>query len=245
MQDIIYAASRRLLRAHIFKDVPHGTDFFFDIRRSLPNLKIEIIFDVGAHRGESALRFAQHYPGAKIYCFEPVRSTFTALQRHFLNNNNVICHQLGFSKTSGSGTFLLSQNSDMNRLVSAPPSLDPSAQTETVPLETLDDFCVRSQIHHINLLKIDTEGHDLDVLVGSDGLLQRHAIDLIRVEASMNSNNTYHCCMELIKAHLESKQYFLFGIYQQVPEWPTGSPNLRRADLVFISQPVIEKNRKA
>jgi FkbM family methyltransferase len=167
------------------------------------------------------------------------------LQRQFQNNNNVICHQFGFSKTSGNGTFLCSPSSDMNRLVSVPPSPDHLAQTETVRLETLDDYCDRSKITHINLLKIDTEGHDLDVLAGSDALLSRHAIDLIRVEASMNSQNTYHCPMELIKAHLESKQYFLFGIYQQVHEWPTGSPNLRRADLVFISQPVIEKNRKA
>jgi len=35
---------------------------------------------------------------------------------------------------------------------------------------------------------------------------------------------------------LESKNYYLFGIYEQVEEWRTSEPHLRRTNLVFISE---------
>lgn len=49
--------------------------------------------------------------------------------------------------------------------------------------------------------------------------------------------------IEELKAYLEGKGYYLFGVYEQMPEWPTREPHLRRSNLVFVSEAVIGTNR--
>jgi hypothetical protein len=113
----------------------------------------------------------------------------------------------------------------------------PPSPTEEVALETIDRFCLREDIARIGLLKIDTEGHDLAVLHGAELLLARQAVDLIQVEAGWHPGNRRQVPAEDFRTFLEPRGYRLFGIYQQVGEWPTGQPHLRRADLVFVSEP--------
>jgi hypothetical protein len=43
-----------------------------------------------------------------------------------------------------------------------------------------------------------------------------------------------------MKAFLETMDYRLFAIYEQMYEWPSGEPQLRRVNAVFISRTVIE-----
>ena len=42
-----------------------------------------------------------------------------------------------------------------------------------VDVTTIDLFCAEHRIERINLLKIDTEGHDLDVIRGASNMLRR------------------------------------------------------------------------
>ena|SRR5438067_617319 len=107
---------------------------------------------------------------------------------------------------------------------------------EDVPITTLDAFCTEQSIPHINFLKIDTEGTDLRVLQGARDLLSRQAIDLVEVEAGANPANETHVPFEILKAHLESHGYLLFGIYDQFSQlYFTREPHLRRVNPLFIS----------
>jgi len=85
----------------------------------------------------------------------------------------------------------------------------------------------------------------MEVLKGAVNMLTWQKIDLVQVEAGMNPRNRRHVPFESLKAFLESYEYFIFGIYEQVHEWPTGEPHLRRTDTIFISQRLIEMNRKS
>ena len=60
--------------------LPHGQDVVADLWRRAPDLAVSIIFDVGANEGQSALRFAKAFPGARIVSFEPFQSTFARLE---------------------------------------------------------------------------------------------------------------------------------------------------------------------
>ena len=51
--------------------------------------------------------------------------------------------------------------------------------------ETLDSLASRSGLDSIRLLKIDTEGHELNVLKGADGLLRGRKIDFIAAELNL------------------------------------------------------------
>jgi hypothetical protein len=58
-----------------------------------------------------------------------------------------------------------------------------------VSVVTLDEFCKQHSVEVIDLLKIDTEGHDLKVLQGASRLLAEGRITLIQFE--FNEMNVY------------------------------------------------------
>ena len=232
----------QLTHTHIYRTLPRGIDIFQDIANHLPAYHADIVFDIGANVGQSAKLFLSAFPIPVIYCFEPVSDTYRQLQINHKGNNHVKCHQLALGSSKNRGKMVLQGSSDMFFLLgqSNEATANENARNETVDIVTLDDFCSTKHIDHINYLKIDTEGGDLDVLKGAVGMLAEQKIDFVQVEAGMNPANTRHVSFESIKAFLESHQYFLFGIYEQVQEWPTGKPHLRRTNPVFISQKMLE-----
>jgi len=56
------------------------------------------------------------------------------------------------------------------------------------PIEviTLDEYCAANGVIRIDLLKIDTQGYDLEVLKGSTGLMSTKAIRLIYMEVTFS-----------------------------------------------------------
>lgn len=221
------------------------SDPLHDIANRLPRTKIKIIFDIGANVGQSTSGYLAKFPRSQIYSFEPVGKTFRRLHDHLGAYGNIHLFQLALGAATGKGEMVLKGASDQFFLanITGRPAIRKGTDLETVNLDTLDNFCRAKNITHIGYLKIDTEGGDLDVLRGASGLLDGQRIDLVEVEAGMNSRNTTHVRFETLKAFLESKDYFLFGIYEQVPEWRTREPHLRRANLVFVSQKQIDANR--
>jgi hypothetical protein len=55
-------------------------------------------------------------------------------------------------------------------------------ETETVRTRTLDDYCDINDIEQIDYLKIDVEGHELDVLSGATKMIENKSIDRISFE---------------------------------------------------------------
>jgi len=232
---------RKLTGTHIYRTLPRGIDVVEDIRRSLPRHKVQVIFDVGANEGQSATSFLPRFPTASIFCFEPVSATFETLRHKMAKRARVTCHQLALGAHSGVGEMVLDGCSDMFYLNDRN-STSPDVSTEQVGVTTLDEFCEREGIEQIDYLKIDTEGCDLAVLQGASQKLTAERIGMVEVEAGMTPTNSHHASLESLKSFLESHGYLLFGIYEQVPEWATDEPHLRRTNLVFVSQPVARDN---
>ena len=222
----------RLTGTHIFRRLPRGIELAGDLSRWLPGFDPQVVFDVGAHHGESAVGFLAAFPHATIYSFEPVEQSFAELSRRLAGQARVCPVRLALGARVGDATIALEPSSDRNALLSEP---KPAGRTERVSMDTVDRFAERNGLRRIGVLKIDTEGHDLAVLEGAEGLLRRGAVDLIQVESGWNPENRWHVPMERLKQHLEGRGYRVFGVYQQKEEWPTGAPHLRRADLVFLS----------
>jgi hypothetical protein len=107
----------------------------------------------------------------------------------------------------------------------------------------IDAFSKKNKIERIDFLKIDTEGGDLDVLKGAENMLKSQKIDFVQVEAGMNPDNNHHVPFECLKSFLEKYNYYLFGIYDQVNEWPSEEPHLRRTNSVFVSRKIIKEKR--
>jgi FkbM family methyltransferase len=229
-----------------YGELPYGFDLFIDLSRRLDKHVFSIVFDVGANIGQSALEYNKHFPSASIYCFEPITEAFNLLNRNTEAYPRIHCFQLAFGSTNESGIMLSDGTSTMNYLLSDAeiPGHD-ELDTEYVEVLKLDNFCKKNSINHVSYLKVDTEGGDLDVLVGAHNMLLEQKIDLVEVEAGMNPDNTHHVQFEALKGLLEKYNYFLFGLYEQVEEWPTGEPQLRRTNAVFISKQLRERSKKS
>ena len=76
---------------------------------------------------------------------------------------------------------------------------------------------------------------------GAQLALGERRVDFVEVEAGMNRENTTHVSIEVLKHFLEENGYFLFGVYDQVSEWPKKEPHLRRVNAVFVSDVLIGK----
>lgn len=252
--------AKKYVSENLFVDTPRGISFSYDITALLPKYSVDVIFDVGANIGQSVDEFEKHFPSSKVFCFEPVSKTFACLQRNVKEKDNVLCFKLALSKATGEGVMRSEGHSSKNFLLDGEQSDDEHEQvlasgnkvsdekaaipTEQVEVISLDDFCNKKEVNHISYLKVDTEGADLDVLNGAEDMLGQHNIDFVEVESGMNPGNKYHVALEEFKRFLEQRDYFIFGVYEQVGEWPTKELHLRRANLVFISKKMISKYRK-
>lgn len=196
------------------------------------------VFDVGAHKGESVDRFARWFPEADIYCFEPSAGSYSDLQQRVSPLKRVQCFHVALSSQPRTGTLFLRSASDNDSLISyAAASGDEQLIGEqAVSVTTLSCFCDEHAIDSIDFLKIDTEGSDLAVLQGAVDLLAEQKIGVLQVEAGMSRENTKHIPLEKFRDLLEPQGYALFGLYDQVREWPTDRPYLRRCNAVFIAE---------
>jgi len=248
--------SRKLLRrwikaflksvgVYVFRAPPRGTDLTYDFRHALPHQPFHIIFDVGANIGQSASWFLRDYAEACIWCFEPSAQLYAGLKNRYANNPRVTCEHCAIGSSGGEATLIQTANSSMFHLSGNATVLPPGVTaigSEGVRVMTLDDYCSRCGIDHVDFLKIDTEGHDLEVLRGAIGMLASNRVACVQCECSMNPENKFHCAFEDIKDLLENFNYRLFGIYEQTQEVFESTPNLRRVDAVYISSDVILTN---
>jgi FkbM family methyltransferase len=139
-----------------------------------------IVFDVGAHGGEWTDICLKHNANAKFFLFEPSSFLSQQLIQKFSEQKNISVFQLGLSNTDGS-VRLYNPGSPLGGYYFRPGCHNPD-NTELVPVMTIDSFAETYGIDHVDLLKIDTEGAELDILHGSSKLLASHCIDVIQFE---------------------------------------------------------------
>lgn len=223
----------------IMRQPPFGVDVFADLRMVLPALRMRTVVDIGANTGTQALTFLQAWPDAHIHCCEPVPSAFASL-RGRLPADRSTCHALAIGAMRGAATMRVPvdpKRSDLSSLQNdkeAPPGV--AMREMTVPILPLADLFNEQGIQHAEYVKVDTEGHELAVLDGAEPLLRSGRIGLIELEVGMNATNTTHVSLHRVMERLAPHGYHLFGIYEQMHEWPTRRPVLRRCNAVFIPE---------
>jgi hypothetical protein len=86
-------------------------------------------------------------------------------------------------------------------------NLDPAAaggSTEKVRLHTIDDFAAENGIASIHVLKTDTEGHDLEVIVGAVRMMTESRIASLISEATIQPEDTEHTQLGQLQEILNS-----------------------------------------
>jgi FkbM family methyltransferase len=137
-----------------------------------------IVFDVGANVGNYTSEILKQYPNCKIFAFEPS----IAASNKFMENNraeeNVHLESIGISnKVTESVLYSDFPGSPISSLTKRNLKHfgNELKYEEKIKMDTIDNYCEINKIIP-NLLKIDVEGHELDVLKGSLNVLEKISI---------------------------------------------------------------------
>ena len=144
------------------------------------------IFDVGSHRGEY-LDVVMSVLGDEkftVHCFEPSPRFFSSLSQRAANDRRIIANNIGLGKSS-ENMELFFDNEDASGTLTKR-KLDhigiTSWQSEKVAITTLDEYCKNNGIDYIHLLKVDIEGHELDLFRGAEKMLRKKAVKIVTFE---------------------------------------------------------------
>jgi FkbM family methyltransferase len=168
--------------------VPFGTEPVFDLARLIELEKDLVVFDVGANIGNLTNEFHQTFPNAVIHCFEPFEKTFEQLLRNTdgklrIHKNRVACG----SRVGQIKVPVRPENySGLNSLVQKNHSLFDYQQMQDVDVITVDNYCTQKFINKIDILKTDTEGFDMEVLRGAEGMLNAGKVDFVLSECEFD-----------------------------------------------------------
>jgi FkbM family methyltransferase len=162
-------------------------DAFADQLKLKANARV--IFDVGANQGQTSKKYRALFPKARIHAFEPFPKAFKVLEHRYREDPDIICAQVALGAAPGTRQFFTYEASVTNSLM---PFADEVA--DLVPMATdlnkvidvegvtLDDYCVANDIDHIDILKMDTQGAELEILHGAKRMLSENRISLIYSE---------------------------------------------------------------
>jgi len=200
----------------------HFRDNFGDIT-NLPNLFYRevyraprdpgpgVVLDVGANIGLAAAWYERNYPGRPIHCFEPLEENARMAR---LNCRSALVNNVAIGARPGTVELRVDRDAVMASTI----AWDRAVSTRTLEVVTLDDYVRDHDIDRVAVLKIDTEGMELDVL---DGAISTLAITgLVAMETHGRDRHT---------GTLERLRRAGFGIDREAFDGETG--------MVFASKP--------
>ena len=160
---------------------PFGIDWAADVAALGPPPRL--IFDVGANVGQTVYSLRRRFRGAHIHAFEPAPESFEQLARLASRERNVTPVQAALSDRIGWAPLRIKRSAEHNTLSLAPHEGDP---TVTVPLLTIDEYVSQEGIETVDLIKIDTEGHEVQALRGARETLGGGKVRLVVAECDFH-----------------------------------------------------------
>jgi len=100
-----------------------------------------------------------------------------------VGGGDIVLNNFALGSRNERKVFLENYHSDMSSFLS-PSSYcwGEIVKEELVDVKTIDEYCKNQKIKNIDLLKIDTQGYDLDVLQGCKLLLESNSIKMVLIE---------------------------------------------------------------
>ena len=193
------------------------------IAKFLYKYKFDTVIDVGSYKGEFIKYSLKYLNPKKIYAFEPQKEINDLLKKKFKNdkikisnfaigrnNKKNFLYVNKFKKTSTLSKETIFSNSIYNKLKNL--LLRSESYQYKYPVKTisLDSFFSNKKIIN-SLLKIDVEGYEINVLLGSKKVLQK--INMVLIEKqNFKNNNFVKCHNYLLKNNFVLLKTFIFPL---------------------------------
>ena len=135
------------------------------------------------HEGTWTDTLLDAHPGAVVHGFEPAPRMAARLHdRYPGDGGRVVVNPFALGAEPGRAVLHVDpESTSVSSLV-----VDPLTTAHRDPVEVDvvrgDDYLARSGIEHVDVLKVDVEGYDLEVLLGFRGALEAGAVDVVQFE---------------------------------------------------------------
>tara|TARA_Y100000768_G_C23827026_1_gene609432 strand:+ start:55 stop:780 length:726 start_codon:yes stop_codon:yes gene_type:complete len=178
----------------------------FSFLKSRGYKNFDVLFDIGAHHGESIKRFSNNFKIKNIYSFEASDKNFSILQKNLIyfkkkfNNTNIVIEnyaagdeeksikmkQMNESSSSTINSYNIKSKYFKKKSMFLLSSKKQNFFSEIdVKQVLLSKYMTTNQIKKIDFIKIDTEGYEYYVLKGLKNQFQK--IKLILFEHHYHS----------------------------------------------------------
>lgn len=152
------------------------------------------IFDVGANKGQSIIKFKKLFPKSTIHSFEPNKNETELLKKY--NSQSVIINNVAVADKNYNTTLNVTKghsgwssikkiNMSSRWVKSRLKSLKIKKNflsRQNIKCVSLDYYCKINNIKNIDILKIDTQGFEKEVIKGAKQLLKKQRIKIIIIE---------------------------------------------------------------
>lgn len=205
------ALRRRGFDVRRSSNVPFGVDWKDDLA-AITNGQVGVALDVGANNGQTARSLLDRFPMAQVFSFEPNPIALRTLCALAEREPRLEAIGMAASRQAGRRELVLTHDTEHGTLARAP---EAEEETTVIPTIALEDFCAERGIDAITLLKIDTEGHEVPVLEGSERVLAERRIQAIVIECAFDSDSQRHGDFFEIHPLLARHGYRLVAFYAQ------------------------------
>jgi len=150
------------------------------IEHFVPRDRKRVVYvDGGAHDGQVARTFSKHYDNLEVHAFEPNIDLLPALTANLANTPGKIhsaaigsaCAEMSIHINASPMTSSLLPRGDYGKRYFE--TAIQTTETRTVPIVTLDAWSKKENIDHVDILKLDLQGYELEALRGARKLLNR------------------------------------------------------------------------
>ncbi len=145
------------------KEIFQGHDYSILPQRRFSGSRV--IVDVGANVGIFSIYMKMNYPNSQIYCFEPVPSTIELLRQNLRLVPDSFIFPFGLSNENRKEKIQIhATNSGANSIKINEKNQGNYTTTVDIELKDAAEFIDNLKLKDINILKIDTEGCEVEIL---------------------------------------------------------------------------------
>jgi len=158
---------------------PQEERLFMEVLKSLP--PGSTMLELGSYWAFYSMWFYREVSDARCFCVEPTSRNIQMGKDNFALNFGASPPRVLFEQA-----FAGSDDS-------------PADSTSNIPTISVDGFLAKHQIKQLAILHADTQGHELNVLLGAKDSLSQKVIDYVFL--STHANELHRKCLETLRQH--------------------------------------------
>ena len=167
-----------------------------------------VIVEVGSGSGNGSLALCQTYPYGRVYAFEPHPNIYSLLKERVKSCSNISIFNLAVSVSNN--TQYLYGEGDRASLIHLTKDGD---NRIAVPCVVLDDWCRINNLDHIDFLRLDAGGFELDIIKSSPEILK--SVIVIVTKTYMSSNRGLNYSFSKMKNYLDNLGFEFYSHWYQ------------------------------